>query len=78
MMGPAKNWLTKIYGPTGICIQIIWRFIAPVLLINWKELFKLQSKWPSYKRNLNIKQNKLTNGNFVEGESVTQMKELNN
>ncbi|CAK5056548.1 unnamed protein product [Meloidogyne enterolobii] len=33
MMGPAKNWLTKIYGPTGICIQIIWRFIAPLLII---------------------------------------------
>nr|CAD2193292.1 unnamed protein product [Meloidogyne enterolobii] len=135
MMGPAKNWLTKIYGPTGICIQIIWRFIAPLLIIvvfifalisqiktnkrtygkdkrlyifpewaivfgwilsmislifipsliiinlikfrrkgkDWKELFQLQTKWPSYKRNLNLKQNKLVKENIQGGEMITQM-----
>lgn len=32
MMGPPRNWLSRFYGPSGLCIQLIWRFIAPVLL----------------------------------------------
>ncbi|KAF7638798.1 hypothetical protein Mgra_00001881 [Meloidogyne graminicola] len=110
MMGKSNNWLSKLYGPTGICIKIIWKIIAPILVVfilalyeqiktskrtygkekrlyifpewaiifgwilslislifiplliiinlikfkkkgkNWKELFKLQNKWPSYSR----------------------------
>uniref|UniRef100_A0A915D528 Uncharacterized protein n=1 Tax=Ditylenchus dipsaci TaxID=166011 RepID=A0A915D528_9BILA len=29
MMGEPKNWLTKIFGPSGQYVKFIWRFIAP-------------------------------------------------